>query len=245
MKRQLLGLFISAILVFLCFELQAKDLVEGVVADNFSFAGTKTLLLVLDCSNSMNQLLPRGNVKRIDRARSLVNRILDCAPVTVNCGFRTYGGGTAGQLKSDCRISTLIVPAEERKDALIKNSLDGLKASGSSPLAYALKKVDLSNTIGGAVVLVITDGMDSCGEDPQKVIQELAFQKSLKGELVIVSLADQKHDSEVINDLVALAKDGQGRFYGEDSLEMLFSDLLALKMKDGGRAVVPGTTVSH
>ena len=59
--------------------------------------------------------------------------------------------------------------------AAIRDAIAGLKPRGQTPLAYALEQVrgDLAGVRGERAVVLVTDGIESCGGDPAAAARAL------------------------------------------------------------------------
>lgn len=133
------------------------------------------ILFVLDASGSMLAPWEEGN--RMDAAKRLLAHLVDSLKVnpTLELGLRVYGHQARRQ-KNDCQDSKLEVPfAPDNHTAIIKK-LISLQPQGNTPLAYSLLQAaedfpDHSQYRN--IVILITDGIESCGGDPCAVSQAL------------------------------------------------------------------------
>jgi len=120
--------------------------------------GAEGLLIVLDCSSSMAETVD-GEVK-IDVAKDVILDLINDLAVGSPVGLREFSG---------CESSQSIVPIQPLLDtAVFRSEVSALTPGGATPIAYTLEQVkgDFSSTAGTKLVLLITDGMETCGGDP-------------------------------------------------------------------------------
>ena len=127
----------------------------------------KDILLVLDLSGSMEESV-EGGIK-IVQGKAALRQFLKLLPKEVSVGLRTF---------QYCGHSDLEVPIQpvSVSEGQILGTLEALKPSGTTPLAYTLRQIpsDLEGLEGPIVVVFITDGLETCKEDPIAAASELA-----------------------------------------------------------------------
>jgi len=125
----------------------------------------KDILLVLDLSSSMEDTT-KGGIK-IVQGKAALRQFLEMLPREVSVGLRTF---------HHCGRSNLGVPIQPISEGQILATLEGLETSGTTPLAYTLRQIpsDLEGLEGPIVVVLVTDGMETCKEDPVAAASELA-----------------------------------------------------------------------
>jgi von Willebrand factor type A domain len=131
----------------------------------FAFESTaSTYLIILDTSSSMLEVID-GEVK-IDVAKSVIVDLLNNLPDTAIIGIREFGG---------CGRSELIAPVGQIQRQLLQTEILALDAAGATPIAYALEQTqaDLTNISDPQLVLLISDGMETCGGDPVQSAKDL------------------------------------------------------------------------
>jgi Ca-activated chloride channel family protein len=123
-------------------------------------------MLVFDASGSMsgNQVLGIPNSRpRIDEARSALAKVLPSATKFRRVGLITYGPGAYNQCNVELNMKPL--PNAARPIMRIVNSL---MPAGKTPLTMAVQQaadvLDYRNKPG--VIVVITDGEETCGGQP-------------------------------------------------------------------------------
>lgn len=137
-------------------------------------ATTVNLELVLDSSGSMSGELEGGQT-RIDAAKQVLREVIGELPERegVNVGFRVYGhkgSNTEAGKDESCRSTELQVPIEGvDKDALL-GQVDTYAPVGWTPLALSINEAakDFAPAAENVVnaVLVVTDGLETCGGNP-------------------------------------------------------------------------------
>lgn len=152
---------------------------DSLMAQNRPDDGEVTrLLFVFDASNSMNAFW--GRRRKWDVARELLTASVDSlyGIKGLEVGLRVYGHGTKHvQGQQDCDDTELVVPISKGGNLLIKQELRKLSAQGTTPIARSLLKAadDFSEKKGPGknVILLITDGIEACDEDPCAVSRAL------------------------------------------------------------------------
>lgn len=129
------------------------------------------IMLVLDASGSMWGKL-QGKTK-IEIAREVIADFLKTLEPDVEIGLIAYGH----RKKGDCGdIETLIPAAKATADKIIA-TVNKINPRGKTPLSQAVRHAakELRHTEKRATVVLISDGVETCNEDPCKVGKELAM----------------------------------------------------------------------
>ena len=136
-----------------------------------SAIGRPAVELILDASGSMLQRL-EGR-RRIDIARDvLVSLVEDTLPPETPLALRVFGHKTPGACQTDLEVplSPLrpaeVVPVIRRTEA---------KNLAKTPIGASLELVadDLAEAVGPKIVILVTDGEETCDGDPQAAINGL------------------------------------------------------------------------
>lgn len=131
--------------------------------------GTKRAILILDASGSMWGQI--DGVAKIDIARKAVAAIIGEIDADLHLGLMAYGHRKRG----DCSdIELLIPPGPLDKEAMIRQ-VDSITPRGRTPLAASLVQAaeTLRHGESKATVILISDGIETCGMDPCEAVAEL------------------------------------------------------------------------
>lgn len=137
-------------------------------------APVERVVILFDRSSSMNALL--DGVTKIDMGRTLFAQLATEFDGNENVAVRFFAGGQAETREENCKASTLALPFGARSQNSFAVLKDELTAKGKkTPLthAIALATKDLGDWIGERRIIIISDGMDTCGEDPVPLAEEL------------------------------------------------------------------------
>jgi Ca-activated chloride channel family protein len=126
------------------------------------------ILFLLDASGSM--MIPWEGKPRWEVAKRLLAKMADSlnAYPNLELGLRVYGHQSPNA-EQNCEDSRLEVPFAPKNAAAIKARLKTLKAQGNTPITYSLEQSAKDFPLDKAsrnVLLLITDGVESCKGDP-------------------------------------------------------------------------------
>ncbi|HEX5169400.1 MAG TPA: VWA domain-containing protein [Cyclobacteriaceae bacterium] len=161
LKRPLFALVVMCTL--LNFESLAQRKVQQKIPDK------TRILFLLDGSGSMMGQWVDGK-SRIDVAKEILTRLVDSLRSNPNLelALRVYGHRYPRQ-SNNCQDTKLEVPfAIKNHDAII-NKLKEIVPKGVTPITYSLEQAanDFPSAQGYRnIVILITDGIESCGGDP-------------------------------------------------------------------------------
>jgi len=127
--------------------------------------------VILDASGSMLQRLE--GERRIDIAKgALTSLIGDVVPAGTGFALRVFGNREAESCRTDLEI-----PVAPLEPAVVEGRIQGMTAINlaRTPIAASLQAVpaDLAGVTGPVVVLLVTDGEDTCDGDPGAAVAEL------------------------------------------------------------------------
>ncbi|RWN35672.1 MAG: VWA domain-containing protein [Mesorhizobium sp.] len=134
----------------------------------FGFAANK-VIVILDASGSMWAQI--DGKPKLEIARESLRTVLQSVPADAEIGFMAYGH----REKGSCDDIQLIVPPQAGSGSAISAAADSLKFLGKTPLTAAVKQAAeaLKYTEDKATVVLITDGLETCGGDPCALGKEL------------------------------------------------------------------------
>lgn len=131
---------------------------------------TQDAMLVLDASGSMLHGRTQGPTL-MEGARAASRQILPAAGGLRRLGLTTLGPGPADQ----CANVEVKVPVRADAGASILHEIDKIDNDGGTPLALAIQSaadaLDYKNKPG--VMVIISDGDETCGRDPCAVADTL------------------------------------------------------------------------
>ena len=129
------------------------------------------IMLVLDGSSSMWTRIDR-EISKIEVARDSIAKLVGGWEDKMAFGITTYGHREEGNCQD---IETVLPVAEVDADEVI-DVVNGILPRGKTPLAAALRQaaeaLDYQNQ--PAKILLVSDGIENCGQDPCKAVEELA-----------------------------------------------------------------------
>jgi Ca-activated chloride channel family protein len=138
--------------------------------------GPTRILFVFDASNSMNAFWS-GQRKMVLATRLLSTSLESLYGVPdLELGLRAYGHGVKHvEGHQDCDDTELIVPIKKGTNLIIKQELGRLRAQGTTPIARSLERAaeDFPESPGRNIIILITDGIEACDEDPCAVSRML------------------------------------------------------------------------
>ncbi|MDX8482516.1 VWA domain-containing protein [Mesorhizobium sp. VK24D] len=135
---------------------------------SFGFAANK-VIIILDASGSMWAQI--DGKPKLEIARESLRTVLQSVPADDEIGFMAYGH----RQKGSCEDIELIVPPQAGSASAISAAADSMKFLGKTPLTAAVKQAAeaLKYTEDKATVVLITDGLETCGGDPCALGKEL------------------------------------------------------------------------
>jgi len=193
--------------------------------------------LILDNSGSMLQTL--GSERRIDIAKQvLTDLVRDTLPRDIPLALRVFGD-TPDSCETSLAIELGPLDRGAATDQIAAiESVDGVK----TPLAAALERVamDLSEVAGPKIVVLVTDGEETCGGNPQRAIRGLVDQ----GIDVRVNIVGFAVDDETLKEqFEEWARIGGGQFYDASGADELGAAIAAalqppFEVRDAAGAVI-------
>jgi Ca-activated chloride channel family protein len=171
-------------------------------------------MIVFDASGSMsgNQTLGIPNSRpRIDEVRSALAQVLPSATKLRKVGLITFGPGPYNQ----CNVKLDLKPTADAAN-IIMRTVNALVPAGKTPLTSAIEQaaevLDYRNKPG--VIVVVTDGEETCGRSPC----DLAKQLRLTADQLTVHVIAFRYEGfswtgvDSLMDLICVAKENRGLF---------------------------------
>lgn len=212
-------------------------------------ANDKSVALIVDASGSMRAKLASGR-SRISAAKDAVSKLITGLPETTRLALRAYGHQSHTS-KKNCKDTQLLTPfravGENRADVITKTR--GLNARGYTPITLVLELAakDLKAEAGAAsrVVVLVSDGKETCEGDPCAVAKALA---EADASLTVHTIGFAV-DVAARYQLQCIARVGRGTYWEADSTDKLVKQLttavktveLALPKEVAVKSTAPGT----
>ena len=135
----------------------------------------RSVEIVVDASRSMWGRM-HGEPKMVV-AKEILQDVSYWFPEDLNLALRAYGSLSPSD-SADCADSRLLVPFGEENRESIRAAIAGLRPLGQTPIAYALNQAarDFGSLQDDRAVVLVTDGIESCGGDPVQAARELREQ---------------------------------------------------------------------
>lgn len=200
------------------------------------------VLVLLDVSGSMNGRIASGGTK-FGAARRALKEVAGSLPDGTNVGLRVYGSKIAEpqtQNRQACRDSELVLPVGPLNKAKMNAAVKKFKAVGETPIAFSLGKAveDLGDS-GKRVVVLISDGEETCVPDPCPVAKKLA--KS--GVDLQFNAVGLDVSAKARKQLKCIAEAGNGSYYDANRTDDLTEALNKLTQRALRPFRVSGTNV--
>ena len=196
--------------------------------------------IVVDASRSMWGRM--GGEPKMSVAKNILQDVSYWFPEDLDLALRAYGS-TSPSSDNDCADSTLLVPFGEENREPIRQSIAGLRPLGQTPIAFALNRAagDFGSLQEDRAVVLVTDGIESCGGDPVQAARELREQ-GIMVHLIGFGLGNAADEDTA--SLRAVADASGGRFVTAGSAEAL-KDALAATVATGFRVYQGDTVVAN
>lgn len=162
------------------------------------------LLLVLDASGSMWGQVEGEN--KIVIARRVLGGLVDGLDDGSEVGVIAYGHRREG----DCDDIETVVPRGALDRAALKATVGRLDPKGKTPITRAIRTAfdSLTAAGGGATVILVSDGLETCGGDPCAEVRA-AKQRGIDFRLHVVGFDVARED---VSQLECAAQAGDGLF---------------------------------
>ncbi len=200
--------------------------------------------LILDSSGSMKELV-EGQPKYL-AAQRVMTDLLKALPDDATVGLRIFGhmrfwdptkepmpDAADVRYKSDSELVVSIGQLSSQRRKVIKEWIDYLTPKGATPLVYSLIKASKdfpANWIGPKTVVIVSDGMETCGGKLDDV------EKAYRGtdvNLIIHVVGFDVKDAKEQEYLSSLARIGRGQYFNASNARQL-TDALNKAMRSLG-----------
>ncbi len=221
-----------------CGELRIGATLDGRPAISLS---QRSVEIVLDASGSMwGKLNERF---KMTVAVETLRELLTWVPAEVQLGLRVYGHRDDREVRN-CRDTERLVPSGFGNRDRIRSAIAALEPRGQTPIAYALRQaaLDLGALSGQRTVVLLTDGIESCGGDGPAAAR--ALQKLGPIPVHVIGLGIEGEEPEKRQQLEEIARASGGLFLTASNAVQLRDALRSVVgtryevMRDGRRVAV-------
>ena len=176
--------------------------------------GTSNLYVeyIIDASDSMTGTLADGSVK-LAVAKDLLREHVAAFRPETNIGLRAYGHRIPYQQEAEsCQDIELVAPPKVGQWETIATWLSNFQALGMTPLAASLQQAVNDFVFDPArinSVVVLSDGIETCGGDPCRLVESLKA-RDINFTVHVIGL---NVDGAAREQLSCVARSGGGQFY--------------------------------
>jgi len=169
------------------------------------------ILFILDGSGSMAAKV-EGRAK-IDVAKEVLGTLIADLPADTRAGLVAYGHTR----KDDCKDVQVLTPLGEGGPDAVRKALASVRPKGKTPLADALRDSVKQFPDSGQNnnMVLISDGIDTCGGDPCAVVADLRKQ-GVDVRVHVVGFDVARNERQ---QLECIAEKGGGRYFHTASVE--------------------------
>jgi Mg-chelatase subunit ChlD len=220
-----------------CAELQVEATRAGEPALSIS---DRAVEIVFDASNSMwGQIDGRA---KISIAKEILQDALEWLPGDLSLALRVYGHQHGRELRN-CRDSELLVPPGLGNRERIREAIAAFRPRGQTPLGYSLEQIsaDLGNFAGERAVVLVTDGIESCGGNPAAAAGTL--RQASGAPVHVIGFGLGSAGDEDLAGLRAIAEASNGKFLTAGSAEEL-RDALSVTVGTSYRVSREGVAIA-
>jgi len=163
--------------------------------------------IVVDASRSMWGRM--GGEPKMSVAKDILQDVSYWFPEDLNLALRAYGS-TSPSDNNNCVDSTLLVPFGEDNRYYIRQAIAGLRPLGQTPIAFALREAanDFGSLQDDRALVLVTDGIESCGGDPVEAARRLREQ-GITVHLIGFGMGSAKDEDTASLQAVAYASGGR------------------------------------
>ncbi|HEY9757138.1 MAG TPA: VWA domain-containing protein [Oculatellaceae cyanobacterium] len=200
------------------------------------------ILFLIDASYSMKEKFG-GTERKMNAAKQVIEQAILRIPPDVSVGLRVFGQSFSEVIQIDCRQTALLVPLGAHNRAGLIQAVRTIQPAGLTPLETALRmcaEEDFNNVAGSKIIILISDGRDTCGGDPCKFISLLPrYGIKLKVDVVGLSL----HDKGAQEELHCVAESSGGRYFDANNIgELIQSVSRSVDKAISGKIIVKPKT---
>lgn len=204
-------------------------------------AGPENVMIILDSSYSMAEPVGNrgGESKMAAAKRAVIDVVRNLAPNT-RVGLRVYGN--SNNSFTACRATDVLVPIGDNNRTLISSKMIGVRPTGATPISLAVERSlaeDFSGVAGKKTIILISDGIETCGADPCDVAVKM---QQLGAAVKINVVGFGLHDYDATKQLKCVALATKGKFYEANTAADLVNSMnnaLAVDTRVQGTILIP------
>jgi len=166
------------------------------------------LAIILDCSGSMAEQTSDGQIK-MDVAKQVVTDLIDRIPASLNVTFIVYGHDKVNACRR-VKVARPLSPLGDDGKSELKSFIAQLQPVSKTPIALSLDtaRQELAKRDAKCGLILISDGKETCGGDPQGEARKLVEQLNCTFGVNVVAF---DVDEEGTQQLQEVAEAGHGR----------------------------------
>ncbi len=179
------------------------------------------VVFILDASGSMWG--QAAGKHKIQIAKEVMTQIVPALPKEVRVGLVAYGH----RRKGDCQdVETLVQPGSQDRTGLLAK-VQALSPKGKTPIASSVRQTAeaLKTKENETTIVLVSDGMETCNDDPCAVIKSLK-QSGIKFVLHVVGFDVNQQGKK---QLECLAGAGGGKFFAASDAGSLLAAFETVK----------------
>lgn len=182
--------------------------------------------LLLDASGSMANY--EHDRTRMDLAKEAIQEFVENLPDSANVALYVYGHvgtGSDEDKEKSCSAIDEVYPLSNYDEGKFSDALDEFEPAGWTPMASAIKKVqedfkDLNGEQNSNVIYIVSDGVETCDEDPVEAIKSLADSDISP----VVNIIGYQVDNEGLKQLKEMAEASDGRYVNAGSQKDIIAE---------------------
>ncbi|CAM5999952.1 unnamed protein product [Sphagnum balticum] len=204
------------------------------------------ILFLIDASYSMKEKFG-GTDRKMSAAKQVIEHALSMIPPSINVGLRVFGQSFSGAPEIDCRQTYLLVPMGQHNRGSLIAAVRTIQPAGLTPLEFALRRCaeeDFTRCQGTKTIILISDGLDTCGGNPCEYMTQLArYGINIRCDVVGLEL---KKDRKAQDQLNCLAQSSGGKYYDAGNADDLIQSVAhSVRQAISGKVIVKPKTPSE
>jgi hypothetical protein len=203
--------------------------------------GPENVMIILDSSYSMSEPIGgKGGENKMVAAKRAVLDVVRSLDSRTRVGLRIYGNSSS--TFGACKATNVLVPIGDNNRNLIASKMIGIRPTGATPISYTVERSlreDFGNAPGKKSIILISDGMETCGEDPCDVAVRM---QQLGANIKINVVGFGLHDYAATKQLRCVALATKGKYYSANTAVDLVNSLnsaLAAETRVQGTILIP------